>query len=64
LSSDEFILDTATVREFVADVRNTISTARSPEEACETIRPAFANLLDEREPAGDDGAGSKLTGRS
>jgi len=47
LSSDEFILDTATVREFVADVRSAISTARSPEEACETIRPAFANLLDD-----------------
>jgi predicted metal-dependent enzyme (double-stranded beta helix superfamily) len=45
VSADEFILDTTTVREFVAGVRNTISTARSPEEACDAIRPSFADLL-------------------
>ena len=45
MSADEFILDTTTVREFVAGVRNTISTARSPEEACDAIRPSFADLL-------------------
>jgi len=45
VNADEFILDTTTVREFVAGVRNTISTARSPEEACDAIRPSFADLL-------------------
>jgi predicted metal-dependent enzyme (double-stranded beta helix superfamily) len=45
LSSDEFILDTTTVQKFVAGVRNAISTARSPGEACDTIRPAFTELL-------------------
>jgi 3-mercaptopropionate dioxygenase len=45
VSGDEFILDTTTVREFVAGVRSTISTARSPEEACDAIRPSFADLL-------------------
>ena len=47
MSNDEFILDTATVREFVAHVRNAISTARSPEDACDAIRPGFAELLDD-----------------
>ena len=47
MSNDEFILDTATVREFVAYVRNAISTARSPDEACDAIRPGFAELLDD-----------------
>ena len=45
MDSDEFILDTTTVREFVAAVRNAISTARSPEDACDAIRPTFAELL-------------------
>jgi predicted metal-dependent enzyme (double-stranded beta helix superfamily) len=45
VNADEFILDTTTVREFVAGVRNTIATARSPEEACDAIRPSFADLL-------------------
>jgi predicted metal-dependent enzyme (double-stranded beta helix superfamily) len=45
VNADEFILDTTTVREFVAGVRSTISTARSPEEACDAIRPSFADLL-------------------
>jgi 3-mercaptopropionate dioxygenase len=45
VNADEFILDTTTVWEFVAGVRNTISTTRSPEEACDAIRPSFADLL-------------------
>jgi predicted metal-dependent enzyme (double-stranded beta helix superfamily) len=45
VNADEFILDTTTVREFVAGVRKTIATARSPEEACDAIRPSFADLL-------------------
>jgi 3-mercaptopropionate dioxygenase len=52
--SDEFILDTPVVRGFVADVREAIGAARSPEEACETIRPRFAQLLADSDwlPAG------------
>ncbi len=45
MNADEFILDTTTVREFVAGVRTTIATARSPQDACDGIRPSFAALL-------------------
>jgi 3-mercaptopropionate dioxygenase len=45
VNADEFIVDTTTVRDFVAGVRNAISTAKSPEEACDAIRPTFAELL-------------------
>jgi predicted metal-dependent enzyme (double-stranded beta helix superfamily) len=41
----EFVLDTPLVRGFVADVRTTIAGAESPEEACEGLRPRFAELL-------------------
>ena len=41
----EFILDTPVVRSFVADVQSAIAAASSPEEACEAIRPRFAELL-------------------
>jgi hypothetical protein len=43
--SEEFVLDTAVVRAFVAAVRATIAGASSPEQACEAIRPRFAELL-------------------
>jgi len=43
--SAEFVLDTRVVRAFVADVQATIAGASSPEEACEAIRPRFAELL-------------------
>jgi 3-mercaptopropionate dioxygenase len=43
--SAEFVLDTPVVRAFVAGVRTTIARASSPEEACGTIRPGFAELL-------------------
>ena len=43
--SPEFVLDTAVVRAFVADVRATIAATSSPHDACETIRPRFAELL-------------------
>jgi 3-mercaptopropionate dioxygenase len=43
--SAEFVLDTAVVRSFVADVQATIAGAASPEEACEAIRPRFAERL-------------------
>jgi 3-mercaptopropionate dioxygenase len=42
---DEFVLDTPLVRAFVADVRGAIDGASSPLEACEAIRPRFAELL-------------------
>jgi len=43
--SDEYLLDTPVVREFVAEVRAAIAEAPSPEAACEAIRPRFAELL-------------------
>jgi predicted metal-dependent enzyme (double-stranded beta helix superfamily) len=43
--SDEYILDTPVVREFVADVRSAIAAAESPEAACAAIQPRFAELL-------------------
>ncbi len=43
--SAEFILDTPIVRAFVADVQAAIAGAASPADACERIRPRFAELL-------------------
>jgi predicted metal-dependent enzyme (double-stranded beta helix superfamily) len=43
--SAEFVLDTPVVRSFVTDVQATIAGASSPQEACEAIRPRFAELL-------------------
>ena len=43
--ADEFVLDTPVVRAFVANVRAAIARAGSPEQACESIRPLFAELL-------------------
>jgi 3-mercaptopropionate dioxygenase len=45
MAADEYVLDTATVRTFLATVRDSIAAARSPEEACAAIRPSFAELL-------------------
>jgi predicted metal-dependent enzyme (double-stranded beta helix superfamily) len=44
---DEFVLDTPVVHRFVADVQAARAAAPSPEEACETIRPLFAELLED-----------------
>src|SRR4030095_10785173 len=44
-NGDEFLLDTPVMRGFVATVRESIATAASAEDACETIRPRFAELL-------------------
>jgi predicted metal-dependent enzyme (double-stranded beta helix superfamily) len=41
----EFVLDTPVVRTFVANVEEAIAGAASPAEACEAIRPLFAELL-------------------
>jgi 3-mercaptopropionate dioxygenase len=45
MPADEYLLDTPTVRAFVAGVRADIAAARSPADACEAIRPRFAALL-------------------
>jgi predicted metal-dependent enzyme (double-stranded beta helix superfamily) len=41
----ELLLDIPLVRTFVANVQRAIAGARSPEAACEAIRPSFAALL-------------------
>src|SRR5439155_8084532 len=43
--ADEYILDTDTIRDFVAAVREAVARTRSPELACDAIRPGFAQLL-------------------
>jgi 3-mercaptopropionate dioxygenase len=43
--SDEFVLDTAVVRAFLTGVHEAIAAAESPDAACESIRPRFAELL-------------------
>jgi 3-mercaptopropionate dioxygenase len=47
--SDEFVLDTPIVREFVSSARKAIVQASSPREACAGIRPRFAELLADAE---------------
>ena len=66
--SDDYVLDTPRVREFVAGVRTAIATAGSPEDACEAIRPAVRELLADqdwlpesyREPVPDSGMGGGI----
>src|SRR6185295_17021898 len=43
--TDEYVLDTPTVRAFIAGVRDAIARSESPAAACDAIRPAFASLL-------------------
>ena len=45
MAGDEFLLDTPVVRDFVAGVRAAIEDAGSPAQACDAIRPSFAQLL-------------------
>jgi predicted metal-dependent enzyme (double-stranded beta helix superfamily) len=45
VGADEYVLDTPLVRAFVADARSAIERAGSPEQACDAIRPRFAELL-------------------
>jgi 3-mercaptopropionate dioxygenase len=49
MTSDDYILDDATLRNFVATVRERMERAGSPEEACDAIRPAFGELLADAE---------------
>ena len=41
----ELVLDTPVVRGFLAHVEDAVEQSLSPEEACEAIRPRFAELL-------------------
>jgi predicted metal-dependent enzyme (double-stranded beta helix superfamily) len=45
VAGDEYLLDTSVVRDFVAGVRAAIEDAGSPAQACDAIRPSFAQLL-------------------
>jgi predicted metal-dependent enzyme (double-stranded beta helix superfamily) len=45
MDSEEFVLDTPRIRDFVGGVRHAIAAAPSPEAACDAIRPDFAELL-------------------
>src|SRR6266436_8525837 len=45
MDGDQYVLDTETVRAFVADARTAVWSAGSPREACDAIRPRFAELL-------------------
>jgi predicted metal-dependent enzyme (double-stranded beta helix superfamily) len=66
--SGEFLLDTPVVRRFVTGVQTTIGAASFPGEACEAIRPSFAELLADpdwlpseyREPAEASGMGGGI----
>ncbi|HEV3391420.1 MAG TPA: hypothetical protein VG057_20510 [Solirubrobacteraceae bacterium] len=49
LEADEYRLDTARVRGFIADARERIARADSPANACELISPLFAGLLADHE---------------
>ncbi len=49
LDADEYRLDTARVRGFVADARERIAQATSPPHACELISPLFSALLADRD---------------
>jgi predicted metal-dependent enzyme (double-stranded beta helix superfamily) len=68
VSADEYLLDTPLVRGFVAGVRAAIAAAGTPEQACEAIRPRFAELLADpswlpagyQEPNPDSGMGGGI----
>jgi predicted metal-dependent enzyme (double-stranded beta helix superfamily) len=45
MPDDRLLLDLPVVREFLALVETAIASTTSPEEACEAIRPHFADLL-------------------
>jgi 3-mercaptopropionate dioxygenase len=49
LQDDEYVLDVALVRRFIADVREIIKSADSQRGACRDIAPLFAGLLEDRE---------------
>jgi 3-mercaptopropionate dioxygenase len=68
LAADEYALDSPRVRGFMADVRERIERADSPQDACELISPLFAELLADRDwlpapyqaPAAESGMGGGI----
>ena len=64
----DFVLDTHVVREFVGEVERAVAEGSSPADACETIRPRFAELLADRDwlpsgyqaPAPESGMGGGI----
>jgi predicted metal-dependent enzyme (double-stranded beta helix superfamily) len=68
LEADEYRLDTARVRAFIAEVRGLIERAASPPEACALIAPLFEGLLSDpgwlppafQEPAPESGMGGGI----
>ena len=66
--ADEYVLDTAVVRGFIDDVRRAIAEAADPADACDRIRPRFAELLADdgwlpaeyQEPAPESGMGGGI----
>jgi 3-mercaptopropionate dioxygenase len=68
VDGDEYVLDTPVVRAFIAAVRVQIGDSTSPKDACEAIRPRFAQLLSDpdwlpheyQESAPDSGMGEGI----
>jgi predicted metal-dependent enzyme (double-stranded beta helix superfamily) len=68
LADDEYVLDTARVRVFIAETRKRIARADSPRRACEQLSPLFAELLADRDwlpstylaPAAESGMGGGI----
>jgi 3-mercaptopropionate dioxygenase len=66
--ADQYVLDTPVVRSFIESVRTAISAAGSADDAIESIRPAFADLLADsgwlpatfQEPAPESGMGGGI----
>jgi predicted metal-dependent enzyme (double-stranded beta helix superfamily) len=66
--ADQYVLDIDAVRDFVAAVRRAVSATGSPQEACEAIRPSFAELLSDQHwlpdeyaaPASESGMGGGI----
>jgi len=68
LAGDQYVLDTARVRGFVAEVGSAIGRASAPAEACQLIAPRFEALLADddwlprryQEPAPESGMGGGI----
>jgi 3-mercaptopropionate dioxygenase len=68
LGEDEYLVDSARVRAFIAGVRERIARAGAPARACELLSPLFADLLADRDwlpapyqaPAAESGMGGGI----
>jgi len=68
MAADEFVVDSPLVRHFIADVREVLARRLPPADACELIRPRFAELLSAdgwlpercQEPAAESGMGGGI----